>query len=90
MGSVSSLPQFRGTQNRFSLGAIMGDFLLILEIKERTGFCRQGDGNNPSVLADVCFSSQLQSLVGCVFIQISRHLQTQGVFSASRGGHFLY
>lgn len=58
--------------DRFSLGAIKGDSFLRpgLKIKERTGFCRQGDENSPSVLADVCFSLQLQSLMGCVFIQI--------------------
>lgn len=77
--------------DRFSLGATMGNLFLScgLEIKERTGFSSQGDGNSPSVLADVCYSLLLKSLVGCVFIQISRHIQTQGVFSVSNGGNLL-
>lgn len=45
--------------DRFSLGQSWEMCLKSLDgsgIKERTGFCRQGDGNRSSVLAGVCFN----------------------------------
>lgn len=77
--------QFTDSQNvqlqtdRFSLGQSWEMCLKSLDgsgIKERTGFCRQGDGNTFSVLAGVCFNLQLQSLVDCAlfrFQDIFRH-----------------